>query len=462
MACAVLLACVPARAALVDSDEHYGVYLQGTKVGWMRVTLTGGRAPRLATELHASVGGMGMVSTIELNETRTYDAKSGTLARIDFVQKAATGAVTVRGQRKGELLELEVNAGGSVSRQQVSVDESLNDALALEELAKSGVVGAKQRAKRFDPSLLKVVDVEHTVVAIEERLLAGLASRVVKLTSHYAALGVSETAWIDSRGTVLESQVGGFFVAKLEPPEQAKRLDQQQDLLVAAVVKTPRPIVRPEAIERLELTMKGFDLDAPPSSPRQAVTREGELVKLVMTREAQPQIALATVRAHTGTPAELLEATPFIQSKDERLAARARSVVGDAKDVFTATSRLSGFVFSHVKDEYVPAFSNALEALDSGRGDCTEHAVLFVAMARALGIPARVAVGVAYWPPGGGFGWHAWAEVSAAGTWYTVDPTWNQPIADATHLKLADGGPAEQARIVMLLGKLQVVSQSSP
>jgi hypothetical protein len=69
-----------------------------------------------------------------------------------------------------------------------------------------------------------------------------------------------------------------------------------------------------------------------------------------------------------------------------------------------------------------------------------------------------VAVGVAYWPPGKGFGWHAWAEVLAGGSWYSVDPTWGQAIADATHIKLAAGDPAEQARIVMLLGQLRIES----
>jgi organic radical activating enzyme len=71
-----------------------------------------------------------------------------------------------------------------------------------------------------------------------------------------------------------------------------------------------------------------------------------------------------------------------------------------------------------------------------------------------------VAVGVAYWPPGKGFGWHAWAEVYAQGRWISVDPTWNQAIADATHIKLAGGEPAEQARIVMLLGQLRIDEMS--
>ena len=105
----------------------------------------------------------------------------------------------------------------------------------------------------------------------------------------------------------------------------------------------------------------------------------------------------------------------------------------------------------------MPSFSNALEVLQSERGDCTEHSVLFVALARALKIPARVAVGVGYWPMGEGFGWHAWAEVQVEGTWFTVDPTWNQVNADATHIKFADGDAMQQARIVMLLGKLKIV-----
>ena len=36
------------------------------------------------------------------------------------------------------------------------------------------------------------------------------------------------------------------------------------------------------------------------------------------------------------------------------------------------------------------------QVLASGRGDCNEHTVLFVAMARALGLPARTAVGLVF------------------------------------------------------------------
>jgi transglutaminase-like putative cysteine protease len=158
---------------------------------------------------------------------------------------------------------------------------------------------------------------------------------------------------------------------------------------------------------------------------------------------------------------EALLPTPFIQSDAPELVAAGKKAIGNAQDVYTASSRLVQFVVKHMKSEYVPAYSNALDANRTAKGDCTEHSILYVGLARAVGIPARVAVGIAYWPPGDGFGWHAWAEIFVGGAWMSVDPTWGQPIADATHVKLADGGPAEQARIVMLLGQLKIVDMQS-
>ena len=44
---------------------------------------------------------------------------------------------------------------------------------------------------------------------------------------------------------------------------------------------------------------------------------------------------------------------------------------------------------------------SALEVLKTRVGDCNEHTTLYVAMARSLGIPARIAVGLVYLRSGG-------------------------------------------------------------
>lgn len=442
---------------LRPSDSYYGVYLQGSKVGWMRQQTSVADEIVLSTNLHAEVRGLGSLQKVELVDRRHYST-DGKLVSLHFEQRAATGATTVEGKVVGDTLILSVTSGGATSEQRTPVNESLRDVIAPLLLAREGKVGATASTQRFDASVLKALETDYRVVAKESRLFAGVATETVKISSNTKSLGIKEESWYDETGRVIESRVGGFFVARLEAPDVAKKLDYSQDLLIAAVVKPPKPLSRPNGLERITLDFEGFAPDGlPPESSRQKVERMGEITRVSLSRDALPARPFSPGTAIVGTDPEFLASTPFLQSDHPKIIEAAREGVGDAKDLGQALERLSRYVYERVEDEYVPAYSNALEALESRRGDCTEHATLFVALARALGIPARVAVGIAYWPPGNGFGWHAWAEVYQGKNWIAVDPTWNQPIADVTHVKLAEGGPAEQARIVMMLGTLKLV-----
>jgi transglutaminase-like putative cysteine protease len=110
-----------------------------------------------------------------------------------------------------------------------------------------------------------------------------------------------------------------------------------------------------------------------------------------------------------------------------------------------------------LRKKNVAGIPDALSTLKSGEGDCNEHSYLFVAMARSVGIPARVNVGVAYL--GGSFYYHAWPEFWA-GDWFTVDPTWGQAPADVTHMRFISGDAAKFSEIMGLIGnlKLEVIS----
>lgn len=441
-------------------DLTYGVYLNGAKVGWMRSQLQVGDRVTFRIELNARVTGMGRESEIKLQEWRAFDASSGDLAELFFEQEAVTGTVTVRGQSSGEQLQLEITAGEATRRKRVPVQETLEDALAVARLVAHPKIGATQSAEHFDASVQRTLRVEHRVAALETRVFGGVDTRTIKVESRYPETDILETTWLDATGKALETRIGGYFVARLEPPEVAKRREFQHDLLVSSAVRTPRPIPDAQTRDRLQVTFSGFGKTLPPESPTQKVSQKGQDVLLSLSRAAAlPETPLA---GEAGTAdksmAEFLEPTPFIQSDAPEIRVAAIKAVGNAATFSRAVVRLVGFVRHHIADEYVPAYSNALEAYKSKRGDCSEHSILFVAMARAVGIPARVAVGIAYSPAVDGFGWHAWAEVHAAGRWYSTDPMWGQPVADATHIKLADGGPLQQVRIIMLLGKLKVVS----
>ena len=67
------------------------------------------------------------------------------------------------------------------------------------------------------------------------------------------------------------------------------------------------------------------------------------------------------------------------------------------------------------------------------KGDCKEHAIYLAALARARGIPARVAIGMVY--SNGAFGGHMWTEVYIDGRWIPLDGTLGNGGIGAAHLK---------------------------
>ena len=142
-----------------------------------------------------------------------------------------------------------------------------------------------------------------------------------------------------------------------------------------------------------------------------------------------------------------------------------------SRSAFTWRTRCSACARAEKLTRYVNALldkkptvslPSAREVLRTRVGDCNEHTALYVAMARSVGIPARIAVGLTYVRGiTGAFYYHAWPEVyidegPTRGLWLPVDPTLNEFPADATHLRLARGGLDKQASILPLIGRLKM------
>ena len=95
-----------------------------------------------------------------------------------------------------------------------------------------------------------------------------------------------------------------------------------------------------------------------------------------------------------------------------------------------------------VHDHMEPAdtdvrFKTSLEVLEDLRGTCSEYTVLFAALSRAAGIPARVSVGFAL-SAAGELVPHIWPQVFV-GRWVEVDPSWNAFPVEAAHVKTGQG-----------------------
>jgi transglutaminase-like putative cysteine protease len=177
---------------------------------------------------------------------------------------------------------------------------------------------------------------------------------------------------------------------------------------------------------------------------------------LIVRREPMGSAALQAAYALPARDPRLapwLQATLLIQSDAPSVHAMARALLGAERDPARAAELLTHWVFRETRRTPNTRVPNALSTLNSRRGDCNDLTVLYVALARAAGLPTRPVAGLLR--IGGRFYYHAWPEVYL-GDWVAVDPTLDQFPADGGHLRFVVNGLARQIELLRFLGGLKV------
>ena len=158
-----------------------------------------------------------------------------------------------------------------------------------------------------------------------------------------------------------------------------------------------------------------------------------------------------------------LRPNSFIESDDPLIVALAKQAAGDEKDPWRVAVALERFVYREVeKKDFTQAFATAAEVAKTREGDCTEHAVFLAGLARACGIPARVAIGLVYLEGTQSFFYHMWTEVYVEKRWIPIDGTLGLGGIGADHLKIAqsnlNGASAYSAflPVVQVAGRLKI------
>ncbi|RLE77879.1 MAG: hypothetical protein DRJ56_01405 [Thermoprotei archaeon] len=140
----------------------------------------------------------------------------------------------------------------------------------------------------------------------------------------------------------------------------------------------------------------------------------------------------ATLQQLRSLPEELasyVRPEPYIESDASEIVSEARRITSGASSVYEACALIANFTSSYIRyDASVKYDRGALWAYRNRRGACGHYARLYVALARALGIPARVVCGFSL--PYAEFGrvyvirsTHAWALAYVPGHgWVPVEP----------------------------------------
>ncbi|NJD18066.1 MAG: transglutaminase domain-containing protein [Gemmatimonadetes bacterium] len=284
--------------------------------------------------------------------------------------------------------------------------------------------------------------------------------------------GIQVESWIDEDGRILKaSSPLGFSMEKTEyelarQAQEDARLapptDAEGDVILATAVQSNVRLADVEQYQEIRFRLGGVDLSGfQLEGGRQTLRGDTLVVRREDWESLDPGYELPYPRMDLR---EALEPEPLIQSDDPRIIERAQQLTArrtrwrqNPKEV---ARTLTTSVHSMLEKSITFSVPNAVQVLETLRGDCNEHTVLYVAMARALGLPARTAVGLVY--VDGAFYYHAWPEVWL-GAWVAVDPTFGQYPADAAHIRFVIGGLAQQVEIVRLIGNLsiEVLSQTA-
>ncbi len=158
-----------------------------------------------------------------------------------------------------------------------------------------------------------------------------------------------------------------------------------------------------------------------------------------------------------------LKSNVLVTSDDQRVRLLALKATQSAEDPWQKAVAIQKWVYEHIREKnFKVAFAAANEVARNLAGDCTEHAVLAAAMCRAVDIPSRVVVGLLYVERHAGFGYHMWNEVYVNQRWVAIDPSWNQSMVDAVHIKISESSldgiaPFEAfSPIIRVMGKLEI------
>jgi transglutaminase-like putative cysteine protease len=137
-------------------------------------------------------------------------------------------------------------------------------------------------------------------------------------------------------------------------------------------------------------------------------------------------------REKSARPAKLPDPEKYLRPErlvpiNETFRSIAQRVVKDK----TTDLRRARALYDHVIDrmQYIKCGTgwgkgDAMHACDARSGNCTDYHAYFIALARAVRIPARFAIGAAIPSErneGGVSGYHCWAEFYADGKWWPVD-----------------------------------------
>lgn len=443
------------RVGTPISEDYYSVTFKGKKIGYSSVVkqkVPTGFLFHESSFYRLPIGGVFQEITSE--GLLSVDESLFTQV-LNFSYSAGGYETQVNALARKNMLEVEINtpSGKRYARYPLT-GRIFSSTIIPEMIFRRKFTRDTISIPTFDPISLTERSFKVQVLGIDRFKRFG-ESKVYEVRVFYG--GLQSSMFLDTNGTLLMEKTPEGFMMVREEKDIALKMDMREsgatDLLAGFAIP-----------------LGGARIENPREAKRMIIKIEnlpGELFELDDFNQRWIAESLLLIidsgGSHDGTanrfgwaPEDTSE-TFDIQKNDRRILSTAKKITSNATDDSARLSKINEYLFKNIKKGYVSSIPSAVDVLQKMHGDCNEHTVLFVALARSLGIPARTNVGLLYMESD--FYYHAWPQAYADGKWMTFDPTLGQSPADATHIKLASGG-LDRALVLLRIGdaRLKLVS----
>ncbi|MBI2825486.1 MAG: transglutaminase family protein [Planctomycetia bacterium] len=445
---------VPAgRTRLVGREVWDVYYIGGERIGYgsarWQADATDPSLIAASGTLRLEVKRFGQESVSEVKMRVVETAASEVRSFHSEARLGPTPAV-VDGRLEGAAMAINVTSGDRTAKSSLPWTKDCGGYFAVEEhlLAAPMKPGEHRTLRALMPIFNQVAEVELVAADFEQtKLLDGSRDllRIDTTTKLPGAEPIKSTTWTDRNGESLKTFTPAMNQVTYRTSREralARGDEPRFDIGAMSVVALARPIDDAHQARQLRYRVRLEDGDPARSfvsDLSQQVTPIDARTADVVVRAVRPDDPPAGQIPKQPAPvADDAAPNSFIQSDDARIKQMAQEAAGNESDPWRTAIALERYVHDKIANKnYSQTFATAAEVARSLEGDCTEHAVLLAALARAGGFPARVAIGLVYMPAERAFGFHMWTEVWIGDRWIGIDGTLGREGIGAGHLKLA-------------------------
>jgi hypothetical protein len=440
--------------AATETDDWFLIRIRGAYAGLGRSRqIRMDHGWNLRDDLNISLNLQGRIKPIRIASSAEVDSDFRLIA---FNLKVSSGIVAFeqKGRMEGRDLVLESpgpDRGGN-KRMKLAERPRMSRSLGLPAPLKDLEVGEEIRMPIFDPMDGSKWE---AIIRVLEKAALEISDRKVEAWRVRASFrSVDLTLWVDREGRLLKGLMPlGITVIRSDRSEIAKEMKGLRDLpdvVSMTAVPVDGSISEDDKLKFVRLNVQGDQAWDIPSDGFRQTLRGSELT---ITREEPPKSGYSLPCADPKME-EHLAPSRFLRSDNSEVIKTAKAIVGNEKDPVKAAQLINSWVSNNLKKAPTPSVPDAYTILQTMQGDCNEHAVLAASLARAVGLPARIAVGLVHM--GDAFYYHAWVAYWGGQNWFTGDPMMNLLPVNPTHITLLYGDVDKHLNVISFLGRLKL------